>query len=389
VHYRASEAGSTLRVAVLSGIYTAMIQLAFAIEISEHATSPSLPVPPPPLRLGAHPFGRRVTGVWEDTSWTHAREEVAMWLDRLQPEHRVIDLLLGRGETAAEAAARLRQPVSVGACFHARHAPLDDLIWVRLFGLYQLGRPDLVLGVESDVDLHAAYAFLNRFAAFQIAAVENPERPALEQDKPIPFGHWRVGFGGADLADDAFWELLRGALQTQHLSTAFDDRMSAPAPWFVIEADDVTEADDDRWLLGGSRAIRTFDAQARACGRMGLGAPVEVPHAADAAVFCTRIASGQEGPGFFAYRGLAQGPIDSGWHFACLDDTHVHDETTTRIAPLSLLTRENPALTQYFGLPQGWVVTFEEGQYWVTAPGETRALLDEGHRPGAPWSPRL
>lgn len=354
-----------------------MIQLSFAV------VGPTPPVPPPPMRLGAHPLGVRVTGVWE-APLADARRELAEWLQQLPGETAVVDLLLGREETAAAAAARLAAPPSVNTALAARHAIIAGRPWLRVFGLYQLGRPDLVIALEPDVDIGAAYVLATRLGAAQLArAVDFP------RDRPLPYGFWLIGFGGADLADEATWDLLREHLGAGHLADAFDGRMATPAPQIVIEAADVLHGEPDRWVVGASRAVRTWAAQAATSRRHGLPAPADVPNATDAAIVCDRVdLVGDPDPAtFFAVREPATSELDSGWRCACLDPDHVHDERSTRIVPLSRLAARFPPLAAYLALPPGWVVTRDEGAYWLTAPGDERSLLDADLPPGAPWDP--
>jgi len=350
-----------------------MVQLSFLIDPIGGA---SPPVPPPPLRLVSRVDGVRITGVWDEDLAT-ARRDLAVWLGELAPETRVVDLFLGREESAADAAQRLARPPRSATCLSARHVELDGTVWVRLFGLYQIGCPDLILGVEPDVPLLIAYDLLSRLGDTLL------ERGApLPEERSVPFGYWLLGTGSAALADDAFWDLVRDGLQTGHLAQAFDDRMVTPAPRFILEAADISDPESERWLIGGSRAVRTFAAQARALARLGVSDGGDAPSAHDAAVVCSRLEGADH---LFAYREAPRSDLDSGWRFGCLDPSHPHDETTTRFAPLRDLGRRLPELVQYLALPAGWVVTREDGGWWISAPGDERSVADVDAEPGAPW----
>lgn len=354
-----------------------MIQLSFLVP-----ASPPPPPPPAPMRLEPHPHGVRVTGVW-DAPLAAARATLGRWLASLPADAPVVDLLLGLEQPAAEAAARLAAPPTPTNALSARHCVIAGRPWLRLFGLYQLQRADLVVALAPDADLAAGYELLTRLGAAHLA------RPTpLPRDRPLPFGYWLIGFGDADLADDATWDLLRDGLGSGHLADAFDDRMATPAPALVIEADDVTWAEPDRWLVGASRAVRTWAAQRRAAARLGLGPLRDVPNAHDAAIACPRVHEmGElgESDDFFAYREPPQSELDSGWRFGCLDPGHVHDPSTTRIIQLKRVVARVPGLAQYVGLPPGWVVTREDGGWWLTAPDDPRSFLDPEGGDAPPW----
>ena len=49
-----------------------------------------------------------------------------------------------------------------------------------------------------------------------------------------------------------------------------------------------------------------------------------------------------------------------------------------RLAPLARASRV-AGLEDYFALPTGWVITFEDGRFWVRAPDDEASFLDEGH----------
>ena len=48
---------------------------------------------------------------------------------------------------------------------------------------------------------------------------------------------------------------------------------------------------------------------------------------------------------------------------------HHHDADSLRIAPLAQIAAPHRGLERYLALSPGWVVTFEEGRFYVTAPG--------------------
>ncbi|MCA9518937.1 MAG: hypothetical protein KC635_28570, partial [Myxococcales bacterium] len=308
-----------------------------------------------------------------------ARADLAAFLELLPDDHPVVDLLTGLGETAGEAARRLSRPATPATALHARHAVIEGRVWVRLFGLYQMAVPDLVCAVEPDVPLAAVYDLLTRLGAALLA-----REAGFPDDRPVPFGYWLLGFGDASIADDDFWGLFREALQSAHLAGAFDDRMETPAPRFVIEAATPDEAEPDKWLVGASRAARTFVAQARALARFDAGRLSDAPCAHDAAIICDRFdATGD----FFAYREPPRGDLDSGWRFGCLAADHVHDESTTRLVPLHQAAGRNHELVQYLGFPPGWVVTREDGAWWVSEPGEPNGHEDVASLAAPPWEP--
>jgi len=332
------------------------------------------------MRLSAHPAGTRITGVWE-APLPDARRELADWLRLLPPDTRVIDLLLGREETAAAASDRLSAPPTVTTALTARHALVGGRPWLRVFGLYQIGHPDLVVALDPDVDIGAAYVFASRLGAALLAGGVD-----LPRDRAVPFGLWLVGFGSAELADEETWDLLREHLASGHLADAFDDRMATPAPLLVIEAADVLHGEPERFVIGASQTVRTWAAQVATAARWGVSAPPAPPNATDAAICCDRLEDPAHST-FFAQREPAQGELDSGWRFGCLDADHVHDEGSTRIVPLSRLVARFPRLAHYLALPAGWVVSREDDAYWLTAPGDERAVLDPDLPPGPPWEP--
>ncbi len=352
-----------------------MIQLSF--ELRGAVAGPA----PEPLRLAPVAGGARLTGVWP-AGLAAARAQVAGFLATVPPAAPVIDLLLGLEETAAAAADRLAKPPTAARCLHARQCVIEGTRWIRLFGLYQLGRSDLVAAVEPDVDLDDAYRLMTRLGE---AHLRHPDSSPLPRDRPFAFGYWLLGEGGAELADDAFWRRLKQGLGSHHLARAFDERMETPPPRFVLEADDVTWAEPDRWVFGVSRAVRTFSAQARACDRFEAGALLGAPNANDAIMLCDRLDAADS---FFAYREAPLDPNDSGWRFACLDPDHRHDEASSRLSNLRHLTARFPELVQYLALPPGWVVSREGGAWWVTPAGTERTFEDQGYEPGAPWTPR-
>lgn len=350
-----------------------MAQLSFLIR-----DTPELPPPPPPLLLTRRGADARVTGVW-DAPLAAARADLAAFLELLPADHAVVDLFTGLGESAGEAARRLQRPVTPNTALHARHTTIEGRVWVRLFGLYQVGAPDLVCAVEPDVPLAAAYELLTFVGAALLA-----REKAFPADRPIPFGYWLLGFGDASLADDAFWELFSQGVQSAHLTDAFDRRMKTPAPRFVLEAQSADEASPDQWLVGASRATRTYVAQTRALLRCDAGHVVDAPCAHDAAIICDRFdASGD----FFAYREPPRSDLDSGWRLGCLAADHVHDESTTRLVPLHQAAAQNHALVQYLALPAGWVATREEGAWWISPPGEPNGHVDADALAGPPWEP--
>ena len=117
---------------------------------------------------------------------------------------------------------------------------------------------------------------------------------------------------------------------------------------------------------------------------MGMLSPAS-PSAQDAAGFCERVllAFDQGAPRpFFGYREVSKGALDSGWRLGCLDPDHVHDGTTLRIAPLG--RARLAGLVDYLGLPSGWVVTWEEDAFWLTAPGDDKSHRDDQREAGQP-----
>ncbi|MFO0747919.1 MAG: hypothetical protein U1F43_20000 [Myxococcota bacterium] len=369
-----------------------MIQLSIGIYGDDLDPANTGGAPPAPLALTTMGWGVRVTGVWPTATGgvaaspalatlATARRELGEWLAAQPPDATAKDLLTGRASSVGELAQRLMAPPSVPNVFVARHTIMsggppaeEGRIWARLFGGYALGEPDLIVTADPDVDVARVYDVLNRWAAFRL-----DDGRELDLSRPIPYGYWFLGTAGTEVADQAFWTLLRERLEAQHLKEAFDSRMATPSPRVVIEADRVDQAEPGNWLIGASRALRTAMAQRATLERAGLdpaGQSRWAPSAHDAAAFCERL-DDPDTDELFAYREHPQSDLDSGWRFACLDETHRHDEATLRLAPLWRLTPRFPELVKYFALPPGWVVARESGSYWMRPPGEERAYKDD------------
>ncbi|MCC6623212.1 MAG: hypothetical protein IT385_18275 [Deltaproteobacteria bacterium] len=354
-----------------------MIQLSIGLVDVAPDALPDVPVP---LVRTAMPWGTRVTGVWSGGLGA-ARGALATWLGAVDPELVVRDLLTGRLGSASETAARLAAPPSVHNVLSARHTILDGRIWARLFGCYALGEADLVVSAELDVDVARVYELLGRWGGFRLEAhAQGAGAAAFDPERPIPYGYWLVGTTGADVADAAFWATLRDRLESAHIKDAFDARMATPSPRVVIEADRVDAPEPGAWLVGASRALRTVAAQRATLERLGLDPSAQAratPHAHDAAGFCDRLDDVSRVDAFFAHREEPQSELDSGWRFGCLDEAHVHDAASLRLAPLYRLTTRHPGLVPYLTLPPGWVVVREDGAWWLRPPGEERAYRDE------------
>lgn len=320
------------------------------------------------------PWGTRVTGFWQDGDLVAARRELAAVLERVPPETSTRDLLTGKLASAAEAVARLSATPTVANVFYARHTIIEGRVWARLFGCYTLGEPDLVVMAEADVDVQRVYEVLTRWAQFRLGDGRD-----LDLTRPIPYGYWFLGTTGADIADAEFWSALRDQLDAHHLRQAFDERMVTPAPRIIIEADRVAVPEVGEWLVGASRALRVTMQQRATLERAGLdmsGQSRWAPSAHDAAGFCDRL-DPKHCDALFAYREHPQSDADSGWRFACLDEDHVHDETSLQLAPLWRLTEALPELVRYFALPPGWVVAREESAWWLRPPNDTHTYKDE------------
>jgi len=320
------------------------------------------------------PWGTRVTGYWERGDLRVARRELAAFLESLDPEVTTRDLFTGRIASASEAAARLQATPTVANVFGARHTIIEGKVWARLFGCYALGEPDIVVMAEADVDVQRVYDVLNRWAQFRLADGRD-----LDLTRPIPYGYWFLGTTGSEVGDATFWSVLRDQLEAQHLRDAFDERMATPAPRVVIEAAQVAVTEIDSWLIGASRALRVSMQQRATLERVGLDASGQgrwSPSAHDAAGFCERLDDPQINE-LFAYREHPQSDMDSGWRFACLDETHTHDEHTLRLAPLWRLTPRFPELVRYLALPPGWVVAREDAAWWLRPPNDEHTYKDE------------
>lgn len=376
-----------------------MIQLAYRI----HGVAlEGLPVAMPPLRVMAidgMDGDPRLSAVWPHADLVSARRQVAAWMRSLSPGIEVSCLFTDRRETAARWVELLESRPSVETVFTVRsardHGPQhgeegggDGVVGgagqlvARLFGLYQFGESDVVLLADDDTEVGAAVALLWAWAAYRLERAPRGETP--EWDKPFPWGYWLVSFADAEVGDAAFWAHLKGLLASGHLRLAFDERMQTPSPKVLIEAPDMDalEGGGDAlgFEVGVSRALGAWSRQRAVERRMGV-AEGKIPSGQDAAAYCDRLIDALEGRRelpCFAYREAAQGPLDSGWRFGCLEPDHVHDDHTLRLAPLARASRI-VGLDDYVALPPGWVVTFEDGRFWVRAPGDERSLLDEGH----------
>lgn len=350
-----------------------MIQLALALAVE------SLDLPEP-FEVGTHPLGVRLSGLFEG-DLAEARARMARAIEGLPAETEVHDLLLGVKETLRETVARLHRPPSASTAFAVRHAAFGRWRVARLFGMYQLGRPDLLVEYEADVPRRAIEELLGHLARYQIVV----GRP-FEPDAPIPYGFWLLSTTPWSVYGAEFWDPAREALGTAFLKQAFaDERFEAPAPLLVAEITDPDMNQAGGWELGASRAARTMAAQGRAMARLGVeGAPTP-PLSSDAAITCDYALTSE---GFFAYRQQPANEADSGWHFACDDPAHDHSPSELRVATAAHMLGRYPELLQYLALPPGWLVSFEEGKWWARRPGDERVYLDEGAEPGAPWEKR-
>lgn len=332
------------------------------------------PVPElaPPFRVETLAAGgTRVTGVWPHRDLWAARRQVAAAFAVLPSEVAVRCNFTGRTRPLSAWLPELAARPTVTAAFEARHAIVDGRLFARIFGLYQLGESDIVLVADADADVSEVYAFLSAWAGFRLGEADEPS-----WDRPFPWGWWLVSFAEHDVGDADFWALMRDALGSHHLRDAFDARMAAPAPRLVIEARDPADADTG-YVIGAGHALAALARQRRTAQRLGAGPPAS-PSAQDAAGFCERVLSafdqGSPRP-FFAYREVSKGALDSGWRLGCLDPDHMHDATTLRIAPLG--RARLGGLVDYLGLPSGWVVTWEEDAFWLTAPGDDKSHRDD------------
>lgn len=342
------------------------------IQTSYSFTS-TAPAAVPPLRIEPVGDSTRLTGSWPHHDLAAARRQVATYFATLPSETQVRCNFTGRTRTAAEWTTELRTPPTVTSVFEARHAIVDGRLFARLFGCYTLGESDIVLVADEASDVSEVYRFLTAWASFRLA---NPtEEPAW--DRPFPWGYWLVSFAEHDVGDAEFWVLLRDNLRSTHLRDAFDERMAAPAPRIVIEAEDPGDPDTS-YVIGASAALGANARQRQTADRHGAD-DVPSPSAQDAAGFCDRIFAAFEAgerPDFFAYREPSQGAVDSGWRIGCVDPEHRHDNDSLRIAPLARAAVV-PGLVDYFALPPGWVVTREDNAFWTSRPGES-----ESHRDG-------
>ena len=371
-----------------------MIQLSFLFEEVEVEPAQK---PAAPLRLEAvpavgaldSPNGWRLSGVWPHRDLRAARRQVDAYLALLDPATSMRCLFTGRAMTVAAWRASFREPVTVANTFEGRHALVEGRLFARLFGLYQLGESDVVLVADADTDVADVYEVLSAWASYRLASAEDPK-----WDRPFPFGFGLLSFAEYDVGDADFWALMRDSLGSQHLRRAFDERMEAPAPRVFIEAEDAADPDTG-YTIGVAATLSIRKRQRATVARLvdfyeegGAGwlaalhaATNTSPNAQDAAGACERLASrpakewaGGQGD-FFAYREESRGPLDSGWRLGCLDPDHVHDDASLRILPLGQLARG--PLVDYLGLPAGWAVTFEDGRFWTTPPGESRSFPDE------------
>ena len=355
-----------------------MIQLSFVLRDRSPA---SVPPPSEPLRVGDHPDGLRVTGVWPHRDLGAARAEVAAWLVRADATE-AVDLFTGRPMTIAEIAA----PPTLASTFQARHTVLEGRIWARLFGCYALGESDVVASVAPDVPIEALYRLLSHYATFRLddLAAGGGDR---RRDRPIPYGYWFLGLADADVADADFWGMLRDGLHSRHLRNAFDDRMATPSPVFLMEAVSVA-GEITGWQLGVTHAARLEDLHLRTARRWGVAGSLRVPSAHDAAGACD-LALSRPDADRFAYRepaGGGGGPgadLDSGWRLACDDPDHRHDRESFRIVPLHQLVVAAPELMSYLGMPEGSVVLREGGEVWVQPRGHDRVFREDDDEAGA------
>ncbi len=349
------------------------------------------PAPPPlaPLRIRGDGESVQLTGVWPHRDLFAARRQLAAYFAALVPDTFVRCNFTGRIEPARALVEALTAPPTVASVFEARHAVADDHLIARLFGCYQLGESDVVVIADAIADVAEVYRFLTAWASFRLASLTAPPaeaaragpRPAVSQpepawDRPFPWGYWLVSFADHDVADDDFWALCRDRLRASHLREAFDERMAAPAPKVVIEAADPADP-DTAYVIGATRALALSSRQRQTAARLGATFAT-CPSAHDAAGYCDRVADGigPETP-LFAYREPARGALDSGWRFACLDPDHRHDADTLRIAPLSRAAAM-PGLVDYLALSPGWVITREDGAFWLNAPGQAESHRDAG-----------
>ncbi len=361
-----------------------MIQLSFALDLPElpdalaDAAAGGLPEPFVAERLDGEGAPRtRLTAVWPEGDLAHGRRAMAALLARLPADTRVEDLLVGHAEPAGAAVARLTPPPDAGNAFAVRHGHLGDRVVARLMGLYQLGRPDIVTEVAPDVPFERLTTLFGQLAAHQLAA-DGPPPPG----ELLPYGYWMLTLGSSTLHDDATWRQLRDALGTGFLRQAFDARMATPAPNVLVEAELMDPDQEYQWVYGVSRCLRVLDAQARALTRLGVAGAPASPCAADVALVCSRVEGAAE---VFAQRARPRAETDSGWQFGCADPDHVHDDETVRFAAVDHLAGRFPEIVQYLGLPAGWVVHRDEVGWWLQAPGDDRAYLDQECLLGPPW----
>jgi len=327
-----------------------------------------------PLRVMPVGDDLRLTGTWPHRDLAAARRQVATYLATLPPETKVRCNFTGRDKSAASWSDELRSPPTVANVFEARHAIVEGRLFARLFGCYQLGESDIVLVADEASDIAEVYRFVTAWATYRLGALTTKD-PEPAWDRPFPWGYWLVSFADSEVGDADFWSLLRDNLRSTHLRDAFDERMAAPAPRVVIEADDPGDPDTS-YMIGATAALATNARQRQTADRHGAD-DLPSPSAQDAAGFCDRVFAAFEAgerPPFFAYREGARGPIDSGWRVACLDPEHRHDNDSLRIAPLSR-SAVVPGFVDYLALPEGWVVTWEDDAFWTNAPGQ-----EESHR---------
>ncbi len=308
---------------------------------------------------------------WGPERLSHARQVIADVLTGCPPETPCLSRFTGFAGRADRLIARLRAPVTAETAFGARHVVLGDRVWGRLLGGYQLGLPDLVVSASLQTPVEAVYDVLTLLARYLMAEGER-----IVWDRPLPFGYWLLGFGDAELADAETWRLLRDGLGTGYLKAAFDDRMKTPAPKIVIEAETLSASGPTDWTPGSVRALQLHVAQRELCARWGVDGRSAPPNAYDAAGVCERLVS-EARDAFFGYREPPQSPLDSGWRFGCMDPDHVHDATTLRVQPLIDAIGHAPGFITASALPAGWVVSREEGRYWMKAPGVEESVLDD------------
>ncbi len=328
-----------------------------------------------PLKVAALGELTRVTAVWPHRDLAAARRQMATFIAGLAADQRVRCNFTGRDKAASEWVTELRAPPTVASVFDVRHVVVEGQTFARLFGAYTFGESDVVLVADAGAPVSEVYRFLLGWAGYRLGDAAEPA-----WDKPFPWGYWLVSFAESDVGDADFWALLRDNLRTQHLRDAFDERMAAPAPRVVIEAAGLTELGqgDPSYMIGASEALAQSARHRQLAERHGAGVG-DAPSAHDAAGYCDRVFAALEAgerPELFAYREASRGAVDSGWRIGCLDHAHAHDQATLRIAPLSRVA-VIPGLVDYLALPPGWVVTFEEGAFWVNAPGQ-----EESHRDG-------